>query len=647
MVSITDEAGIIIYVNDKFCEISGYMCDELIGKDHILINPDFHSREFMKGLWSSIAAGTVYQNDIKNTAKDGSYFWTATAVFPFFDESGKPYKYLTISYNITQKKIQEQQLIEVKVLAEKLSKSKDIFLTNVSHEIRTPLNAITGLGKLLSKTDLNLQQKQYLNGIESASENLLSIVNDLLDFSKIEAGKITLENIGFNLEIIAKQAINILTHKAEEKGLDINCSVDERIAPVLIGDPFRINQVFMNMLGNAIKFTEKGHVNLKATLVETVNNSQKILVEIEDTGVGINEEYLRGIFDKFTQEDATVVRKFGGTGLGMSITKELMELMGGSISVKSEKNSGTTIYLEFNFKIGTARVLEKKRTITNNTSNIGGKRILLVEDNNLNRLLANTILTGYGAEIVEAVNGLEAVELMRKENFDIILMDVQMPVMDGIQATQIIRNEITKTVPIIALTANAIKGKLDQFIDIGMDDFIFKPYDELKLVNPISKWLSKSASDIVPPVYEPVKNNIAEAKEVRPVVENGEELKTAEQGIHTVEVLYDLSKLLGMVRDNDDFLIRMLNLFISEIPVSSKKIMQSYEANDFNSVKYYAHLIRPSINNLGINAIKDEILKIELMAQKNERTDELAGMIEKVDKVITMVVDQLKTEYKI
>jgi len=477
MISITDEHGVINYVNEKFCEISQYSSEELVGKDHRFINSYYHSKEFMSNIWETITKGEVFQSEIRNRAKDGSYFWIATTIFPFLDAKGKPYKYLTISYDVTQKKIQEKQLIEVKVLAEKLSKSKDIFLTNMSHEIRTPLNAITGLSKLLSKTDLDQQQRTYINGIESASENLLSVINDLLDFSKIEAGKITLENISFNFEMVSQQAINILTHKAEEKGLDLACDIDQKIAPVLIGDPFRINQVFMNMLGNAIKFTEKGHIYLKAYLLEEVNGHQKILINIEDTGVGINEDYLQSIFDKFTQEDETVVRKFGGTGLGMSITKELMELMNGTISVKSKKDVGTTISLIFNFKIGTSRVLEKKRTIKNDTSNIHGKRILLVEDNNLNRLLAKTILTEYGAVIIEAENGLEAVNLVRTEQYDIILMDVQMPVMDGIKATQIIRKELNPTIPIIALTANAIKGKLDQFFEAGMDDHIFKPYD--------------------------------------------------------------------------------------------------------------------------------------------------------------------------
>lgn len=646
MVSIFGLDGIITYVNDKFCEISDYSQEEILGKDHRIFNPELHSKEFIKDLWSKISNGEIFHSEVKNKAKDGSFFWVSATIIPFLNEQGKPYKYLSISYDVTQKKMQEQQLMEVRVLAEKLSRSKDSFITNMSHEIRTPLNAITGLGKLLSKSKLDEQQRNYLNGIESASENLLSVVNDLLDFSKIEAGKITIEHISFNFEHTCQQAINILTHKAEEKGLDLTCNVDGKIAPVLIGDPYRINQVFMNMLGNAIKFTEQGHVRMSATLHEETDGWQKVQVDIEDTGVGINEEYLDNIFDKFTQEDETVVRKFGGTGLGMSISKELMELMDGTISVKSKKDEGTNITLLFNLKIGTARVLEKKRTIKNDTGAINNRRILLVEDNSLNRLLAKTILSDYGATIVEAENGAIAVDLMRKEQFDIILMDVQMPVMDGIQATQIIRKEINADIPIIALTANAIKGKLEQFLDIGMNDYIFKPYDEQKLVNPIAKWLKQNipAEGDAPPAAE-AQNVTAPAVTRFPAAAKEDAPPQPLQVDTPAEKLYDLTKLKEMSSNNDDFIIKMLTLFVNEIPPSVKKILEAYGAGDLPSIKYYSHMLKPSIQNLGIKDIKNEIVQIESLSEKGQNPPELGTMIQKLDVIIEQVVVQMKQEY--
>ncbi len=631
MVSIFGIDGKITYVNDKFCEVSKHTADEIIGQDHRILNPDLHSKEFIKDLWNAIAAGRIFQSEFRNKAKDGSLFWVSSTIIPFFDKNGKPYKYLSISYDVTQKKLQEEQLIQVKVLAEKLAKSKDIFLTNMSHEIRTPLNAITGLSKLLGKTELDEQQINYVSGIQSASDNLLSVINDLLDFSKIEAGKITIEQISFNLRSICEQAVNILSHKAEEKGLELKCDIDDRIAPVLIGDPYRINQVFMNMVGNAIKFTEQGHVHLDARLLEETNNSQKILVTIADTGVGISEEYLQSIFDKFTQEDETVVRKFGGTGLGMSITKELMELMNGNISITSQKNKGTTVSLEFTFNIGTARVFEKKRTVRVDTGIINNKHILLVEDNNLNRLLAKTILTGYGARITEAENGQIAVDMMRKGGFDLVLMDIQMPVMDGIKATQIIRAEIDDSIPILALSANAIKGKLEQFLDAGMDDYIFKPYDELKLVTPIAKWLKKNTGESV---------KRAEA------VESVASADSATEDEITYP-LYDLSKLKAMSGDNDDFISKMLQLFITEIPPSIEKINEAYAAADMETVKYYAHMLKPSMSNLSITNILHEVIQLESMAARGERGAEVERIIKKLGKVTAMVVDQMKKEHSI
>ncbi len=622
----------ILSVNQRLCTMSGYELDELIGKkatDLLLVGTSLKRtrNQLSRG---QFGINTSFELAVKT--KTGEDRWWLTSATPVYNQDNSERGTISILLDITEQKKLAVQLKEAKKETERSSRSKDIFLTNMSHEIRTPLNAIMGLGKLLSKSDLSTQQKNYLNGIENASSNLLGIVNDLLDFSKIEAGKITLEKISMSLETISKQAVNVLSHKAEEKGLILSYEIDPAIAPVLIGDPFRVNQVFMNMLSNCIKFTEKGSVYLKAFLIEESEGVQKILVEVEDTGVGINEEYLDVIFNKFTQEDETVARKFGGTGLGMSITKQLMELMGGTIKVNSKKNVGTTISLTFKFSIGTSRVFEKKRTIKNDTGNISGKRILLVEDNNLNRLLAYTILSEYGAIVREAENGLQAVEIVRNETFDLILMDIQMPVMDGIQATAIIRKEINSTIPILALTANAIKGKEHQFIDAGMNDYIFKPYNEINLVNPIAKWLNKPevVADLVP--FEP--------EPVTPAVVAQQVLADEEPLTH--ENMYDLGKLLNMARNDPGFITKMLKLFIEETPQSVTKIVEGYQAGDFATVRYYAHRMKPSITNLGIHSLKDDILKIEFMKDDDPEIPEL---ISKLDKVIGKVIEKMKDEY--
>ena len=658
----TDEN--IIYANQRFCTMSGFELDELIGKKATDLFLRASSVRRVSDHISRRAYELTNSYEFPVKTKSGEDKWWLISAAPVFNNDKTQKGTICIHLDITQQKKMELQLREAKHFTERAAKSKDIFLTNMSHEIRTPLNAIMGLGKLLSKSTLDVQQKNYLSGIESASENLLGIVNDLLDFSKIEAGKISIEHISFNLDAVGSQVVSILSHKAEEKGLLLSCDFDKRIAPVLIGDPYRINQVFMNLVSNSIKFTEKGSITLKATVIEENNNSQTIRAVVEDTGVGIKEEYIAHLFDKFTQEDETVVRKFGGTGLGMSITKQLMELMGGSIAVKSEKNVGTAISLTFNFKIGTSRVLEKKRTIKNDTSNIENKKILLVEDNNLNRLLANTILKEYGAIVTEAVNGQDAVDLVRSESFDIILMDIQMPVMDGIQATKIIRKELKKSLPIIALTANVIKGKIEEFLDAGMDDFIYKPYDEIKLVNPISKWLGKKAADNHPGKEDieileiPTATEAQITKAQEPVIDTkkaAEGQKPAKTIVITEnspvsedsEKLYDLTKLKSIGRNDPVFINKMVQLFIDEIPGALTKIREAFEHNDINTITYLSHRIKPSILNMGINTVKTEILQLEACRDHPMTESDLRKAIDKLEKAIKIVLEQLKEEFKI
>ena len=617
----------IIYANQRFCTMSGYPRSELLTRNARKMLLDNGHKKAMsdKALDRQFTSANSYELNI-NT-KNGEAKWWLVSNAPLYNEDGSVKGSVSIHLDITRQKRMEQQLRDAKLEAERSSDAKEMFLTNMSHEIRTPINAIMGLGKLLGKSELDEQQKYYLSSIRTASENLLVIINDILDLSKIEAGKIALEQMPFDLKKIMSQSANMLTHKAEEKGLVLSQQIDPRIAPKLIGDPFRINQVLMNMLSNAIKFTEKGSVDLRAALTNDDNAFQTILITIRDTGVGISEAFIDNIFKKFTQEDETVARKFGGTGLGMSITRQLMELMGGSINITSRKDAGTTISLQFRFKIGSEKVFEKKRAISkSDTGNIKGKKILLVEDNELNRLLAFTILKQYGALVSVAENGAVAVDLMRNEKYDIILMDVQMPVMDGITATQIIRKEINATIPIIALTANAIKGKEEQYIQAGMNDCITKPYDEDKMIGLLSIWISNSATAPFD-TQEPIAAEVT----VTPAADD--------------EPYYNMAKLLEIGAGNHDFIMQMLRLFVTDIPLSAHKIKDAYDKGDYDTMKYLAHRIRPSLHNMSVNRIKDEVLQIEKLAEKGEKSLALERMINNMLRVIEKVVDGLKSEY--
>lgn len=621
----------IIFANQRFCSMSGYEVSELIMRRATDLFLQGSELKKTRAQLSKRKYEITHNYELNVKTKSGDDQCWLTSATPLLDEVGQQHGTISIHLDITEQKKMEEQLRQAKQQTDRSSRSKDVFLTNMSHEIRTPLNAIMGLGRLLSKSDLDKQQKDYLNGIESASAILLGIINDLLDFSKIEAGKITIEQISFSLETLMQQTTSVLEHKAEEKGLTLTYDIDTRIAPVLMGDPYRLNQVFMNMISNAIKFTEKGSVWMNATLLSESEGVQKILIVIEDTGVGIKKEYLNKIFDKFTQEDETVVRKFGGTGLGMSITKQLMELMGGEISIESEKNMGTTISLIFSFKMGTARVFEKKRAVKIDTYNINGRRVLLVEDNNLNRLLAHTILSDHGAVITEAENGQQAVDILRKEQFDIVLMDIQMPVMDGMEATRVIRAEIDKTVPILALTANAIKSYEQQFLDAGMNDLISKPYNEINLIKPISKWLNRNETSTPPSLQQDVAGIPSPAATRKPAVAD----------TPAGEPLYDLGMLLGIGKDDPGFIIKMLSLFVTETPPLVQKMKEACAKSDMQSVRYYAHRMKPSITNLGIKSLKADVLAIELCKDDDAGT---ADLIDKVERVLGQVTVELKIE---
>jgi CheY-like chemotaxis protein len=362
----------------------------------------------------------------------------------------------------------------------------------MSHEIRTPMNAILGMANQLAKTPLDSKQMFYLDTINSASENLLVIINDILDLSKIEAGKLQLENIGFAPKEVVNRAMQVLMHKAEEKGLyltDSKCITD--LWPVLMGDPYRLNQVLLNLISNAIKFTEKGGVNICSNIVNETAATQTICISIQDTGIGMDEAFVNNLFDKFSQEDVSVTRQYGGTGLGMSICKDLIELMGGEIKVESKKGTGTKVSFTVEFTKGNTSNLPAKETACITKEVLAGRKILVVDDNKMNRLVAKTILSNYGAVVTEAVNGSEAIEMLLNADIEVVLMDIQMPVMGGVEATRIIRDNISKSLPVIALTANAIKGDNEKYIEGGMSAYLSKPFKEMDLLNIVASWVNK------------------------------------------------------------------------------------------------------------------------------------------------------------
>ena len=383
-----------------------------------------------------------------------------------------------------------RELEKEKIIAEKTAKEKSEFLANMSHEIRTPINAISGLTNLVLNTDLNSTQSEYLNKIKISSKHLLNIVNDILDFSKIEAGKIILENEEFCLKNIVENIKSFFSFQLKEKNLDLELIVDENMPECLIGDSFRINQILINLIGNAVKFTNKGKITVSIENLENDISNDSVLLKfsVKDTGIGIKEESKEKLFQSFTQADSSITKKYGGTGLGLMICKKLVEFMRGTINFESEYGKGSCFYFSIPLKKGEEKKTFDSQQPIENTNNIfKGYKILLADDIKINQLISKEVLTNMGFEVIIANNGKEAVQLT-DDTIDLILMDIQMPEMNGFEATAIIKNKF-KNIPILAITAGLTIEENDDFINSGMDDFILKPIDKDNIAKKLCKWL--------------------------------------------------------------------------------------------------------------------------------------------------------------
>lgn len=486
------------YYSRKLKDILGYTEEEFpdsFDEWQKLVHPDDY--ETVRESLDKFINGevTTYQTEQRALHKDGHCMWFSNKVYLVRTPDGKPERMIGTIIEITESKRIQIELQRSKDLAEASVRSKQLFLANISHELRTPMHAIIGIGEQLSKSELADAQKEQLNVIHESANFLLSIIDDILDLSKIEEGKMRFEEYPFTLTAVVTSCFNLVKEKAEAKGLRISSNLDELFQQTFyLGDANRIKQIFLNILSNAVKFTEKGFITFNCKLIERELNQHTISITCIDTGIGIGEQMMQRLFQDFSQEDESFIRKYGGTGLGLSITKNLVEMMGGTIAIDSHKSVGTTVTIHLSFRIAEKNIEKEtahNHAIQQDTALLKNRKILVAEDNKFNRLLLKIIFDKYNIELTEAQNGKEAIELAAAGDFDMILMDIQMPEMDGVEATKYIRQVLKKDIPILAITANAVTEELEEYKAQGMDDALTKPFEEKNLLEKLFRFIIK------------------------------------------------------------------------------------------------------------------------------------------------------------
>jgi len=579
-----DSHGVVLYSSPSIWHLLGYNPENLIGERFIdFVHPsdvDLAKKHFEHRMktWEN------FTTEIRLRRNDGSYIWVEASGNVILDEKHK-LSVVYVSRDVTVKRQAQIEVVRSKEAAEAANKAKSEFLANMSHEIRTPMNGIIGMTNLTLMSRLDSEQRENLSMVKNSGESLLRIINSVLDFSKIEAGKVSLESIRFDGSMLLKRICSPFNVQAQNKKVDFNLHFDDRIPEYLIGDPNRIGQVLNNLIGNAVKFTSVGHVHVSADVEQRTEGLTYIRFSVEDTGIGIADKDRDKIFHSFSQVDGSITRRYGGTGLGLSISRQLVEMMQGKIDFSSKKNVGSKFY--FTLPLREAESSQAMRADEGEIQIPEAKRklkILLVEDDKINQTFAMNLLMKQGHTLTLAENGLRAVNELIDNEFDLILMDIQMPELDGVEATKIIRQRLKrKDIPIIALTAHAIRGDRERFINVGMSGYVSKP---IKV---------ESFFETIETVIDEHVRQAAQDKQIKKLIEG---IDPSEE--ETIQNQEELQQAFYEIMGYADMLSEYLAI------------------EDFGNIERTAHFIKNLSQTCGFHELKRGALRIELGARKED-----------------------------
>lgn len=604
-VVITDAGGRVEWVNDGFTRITGYTFEDMKGKrpGDVLQGPKTDP-ETKKYIARQLAEKKAFTAELINYRKSGEAYWLHIEVQPIHDERGEVTNFMAIESDISERKATEAILVAAKQKAEEASQAKSAFLAAMSHEIRSPMNAILGTLELLEGSNLGGELTNLIQTCRSSANWLLSVVNDILDFSKIESGMFTLHPDIFEFNALVYDLQGLFFKRAHDKGLMFLMQVDPAIPPMLRGDATRLRQILVNLLNNAVKFTEKGKVQLSVELISNRDSVVDLRFSVTDTGIGIRPEDQGKLFREFAQVESGDTRTYGGSGLGLVICKRLVELMGGQMGFESEFGRGSRFWIALPVEVWRQPVSpdgyrEKAVEIQDYHQ---PAQILLVDDGEANRLVIETFLKRAGHRVVAAGNGQEAVRLAGKQRFDVILMDVQMPVMGGIEATRRIRQlpGPSGQVPIIALTANALAGNQEACLEAGMNAFVTKPISNSSLL------------DVIGPYLPAVKDTTPSEGS------GGEELQS-------VSNILDESSLASLIADTDEeTALLVVGMFFVEAKPHSEKIRKGIDESDCQLLREASHALRSGAKLVGAAQLAQTLQSLE----ENCAADNLEMVIE-------------------